>query len=345
MSETTVLKNARMEKTELMKAVFAPRYGPPEEAIEVREVEKPDVEEGKVLVKIYASSMNPADYHTIAGGSMRVFTGLRKPKDPRFGSDIAGRVEAVGENVTRFKPGDEVYGVCQGGFAEYGSAKETRIGLKPTHASFEQAAAAPIAAVTALQGLRDKGHIRAGQKVLVNGASGGVGTFAVQIAKSYGTEVTGVTSTRNLELVRKIGADQVIDYTKEDFTRNGHSYDLILDAVGNHSISDYKRALNPGGIAVIVGFSGFFGLISHMVVGRVVSKFGDKKVTMFVANIVPDDLEFLGKLIDTGKVTPVIDRHYTLDEIPDAVRYVVGPHHKPGHARGKVIIDVAQGGS
>ncbi|MBO0887526.1 NAD(P)-dependent alcohol dehydrogenase [Candidatus Bathyarchaeota archaeon] len=327
-----------------MKAVFAPRYGTPEEAIEVRKVEKPDVEEGKVLVKIFASSMNPADYHTIAGGSMRVFTGLRKPKDPRFGSDIAGRVEAVGEKVTRFKPGDEVYGVCPGGFAEYGSAKETRLSLKPSKASFEQAAAVPIAAVTALQGLRDRGKIHAGQKVLVNGASGGVGSFAVQIAKSYDTEVTGVTSTRNLELVQKIGADHVIDYTKEDFTRNGQHYDLILDAVGNHTISDYKRALNPGGIAVIVGFSGFLGLIQHMVLGRVRSKFGDKKVTMFVASVVPEDLEFLAKLIDNGKVTPVIDRHYTLDRIPDAVRYVVGPGHKPGHARGKVIIDIDTGG-
>ena len=344
MSETTAL-NTRTEKVELMKAVFAPRYGPPEEVIEVREVTKLDVEPGRVLVKIYASSMNPADYHTIGGGSMRVFTGLRKPKDPRFGSDIAGRVVAVGENVTRFKPGDDVYGVCPGGFAEYGSAKEVRLGLKPASASFEQAAAVPIAAVAALQGLRDRGHIRAGQKVLVNGASGGVGSFAVQIAKSYDTEVTGVTSTRNLELVRKIGADHVIDYTKEDFTRNGQRYDLILDAVGNHSISDYKRALNPRGIAVVVGFSGFFGLISHMVFGRIASKFGSKKVTMFVANVVPDDLEFLGRLIDIGKITPVIDRRYTLDEIPDAVRYVVGPHHKPGHARGKVIIDVALGGS
>jgi NADPH:quinone reductase-like Zn-dependent oxidoreductase len=209
------------------------------------------------MVKVHASSANPVDWHEMRGSPFiaRLSFGFLKPKDRRLGTDIAGRVESVGNNVTRFKPGDEVFGVAPGGFADYASAREDRIAPKPQNISFEQAAAVPVAAVTALQGLRKKGKIHTGQKVLVNGASGGVGTFAVQIAKSFGTEVTGVTSTRNLELVRSIGADYVIDYTQEDFTREGKLYDLIYDAVGNRSISDYKRALTPNGICSIAGCS------------------------------------------------------------------------------------------
>ncbi len=264
--------------------------------------------------------------------------GIRKPKDPRIGTDIAGRVEAVGNNVTQFKPGDEVFGVCPGGFAEYGSAREDRLALKPANISFEQAAAIPVAAFTALQGLRDKGHIQSGQKVLVNGASGGVGTFAVQIAKSFGAEVTGVCSTRNLDMVRSIGADHVIDYTQEDFTRNGQRYDLICDAVGNHSVSDYKRALVPGGTCVILGFSGMSRLLGNAILGALSSKTGNKKIGMMIAKTNQKDLVVMKELIETGKVVPVIDRSYPLSETAEAIRHLEGKGHAPGHARGKVII-------
>jgi NADPH:quinone reductase-like Zn-dependent oxidoreductase len=241
-----------------MKAIVRQKYGSPD-VLELREVEKPTPKDDEVLVKIHASSANPADRATMSGPPFLfrfLFQmGLRKPKDPRLGNDIAGQIEAVGSNVTQFKPGDEVFGAFTGGFAEYASVPENRLALKPANISFEEAAAVPVAALTALQGLRDKGHIQPGQKVLVNGASGGVGTFAVQIAKSFGTEVTAVCSTRNLDTARSIGADHIIDYTQEDFTRNGQRYDLILAVNGYHPILDYRRALSPKGIYVMAGGS------------------------------------------------------------------------------------------
>src|SRR5213594_2611 len=249
-----------------MKAIVKTAYGGPE-VLRLEEIEKPIPKDGQVLVKIHAASANPADYHAMRGGMVRVlaplFTheniGMRKPKDPSFGSDIAGTVEAVGPNITKFKVEDEVFGTCtkgSGGFAEYACAREVRLAPRPENITFEEAAGIPIAGLTALQGLRDRGKIRPGQKVLVNGASGGVGTFAVQIAKSYGADVTGVCSTRNLDMVRKIGADHVIDYTREDFTKSGERYDLILDVAGNHSLSAYKRALKPRGTIVMAGQTG-----------------------------------------------------------------------------------------
>src|SRR3989454_3134355 len=240
----------------LVKAIIRQKYGSPD-VLELTEVETPAPKDNEVLVEIHAASANPLDWHYMRGAPFlaRLGEGLRKPRDTRLGVDIAGRVEAVGNNVTQFQPGDEVFGVCAGGFAEFASARENKLALKPANISFEEAAAVPVAAITAVQGLRDKGKIQPGQKVLVNGASGGVGTFAVQIARSFGTEVTGVCSTRNLDMVRSIGADHVIDYTQEDFTKNGQRYDLIYDAVGNRSVSAYKRALRAQGTCAIAGFT------------------------------------------------------------------------------------------
>ncbi len=322
-----------------MKAIVCEKYGPPD-VLQLKEVENPAPSDGEILVKIHAASANPADWHLMRGAPFfaRFGEGLRKPKDPRLGIDIAGRVEAVGKNVTQFHPGDEVFGGCAGGFAEYASARENSLALKPANRSFEEAAAVPVAATTALQGLRDKGQIRPGQKVLVNGASGGVGTFAVQIAKSFETEVTAVCSTRNLEMVRSIGADHVIDYTREDFTRNGQHYDLIYDAVGNHSVSDYKRALSPQGTCVIAGFSGVPRLFEHVVLGPLRSKTGNKKVgLMGIAKINQKDLVVLKELLEAGKVVPVIDRYYPLSQTAEAIRYL-----EEGHARGNVVITVVQ---
>jgi len=318
-----------------MKAILLTKYGSPD-VLQFKEVEKPVPNDGEILVKIQAASTNPLDWHLMRGAPFlaRLAGGLRKPKDPRLGADFAGRVEAVGNNVTQFQPGDEVFGVYTGSFAEYVSVPENRVVLKPTTSSFEEAAAIPVAAITALQGLRDTGHIHSGQKVLVNGASGGVGTFAVQIARSYGTEVTGVCSTRNVDLVRSIGADHVIDYTQEDFTRNGRRYDLIYDAVGNRSVSDYKRALNPEGMCVIAGFQNLPRLFEHMVLGPLRSKTGDKKVgLMGIAKPNQKDLVYVKELVEARKVVPVIDRCYALREVPEALRYL-----EAGHARGKVVI-------
>jgi NADPH:quinone reductase-like Zn-dependent oxidoreductase len=332
-----------------MKAIVYAKYGPPD-VLELKDVEKPDPKDDEVLVRIHAAAANPLDHHGMKGPPLLIRLvlplfglgmGLRKPKNPRLGADIAGRVEAVGRNVHQFRPGDEVFGVCggdKGGFAEYACAPETRLALKPTNRSFEEAAAVPVAAITALQGLRDKGHIHSGQKVLVNGASGGVGTFAVQIAKSFGTDVTGVCSTRNLEMVRSIGADHVIDYTKEDFTRNGQRYDLIYDVVGNHSISDYKRALKPEGICVVAGF-GFPSpdmsrLFEHMVLGPLLPRTENKKVgSMGIAKINHQDLSYMKELMEAGKVVPVIDKRYPLSETAAAMR-----HLGEGHARGKIVV-------
>jgi NADPH:quinone reductase-like Zn-dependent oxidoreductase len=268
----------------------------------------------------------------------RMGEGLLKPQNPKLGADIAGRVETVGKNVTEFNPGDEVFGsVGSGGFAEYVCAREKSFVVKPASLSFEAAAAAPVVGFTALQGLRDSGQIQAGQKILVNGAAGGVGTFAVQIAKAFGTEVTGVCSTRNLDLVRSIGADHVIDYTREDFTRTGQRYDLIFCAVGNRSALDYRRALKPQGRCVVAGFTSLPRLFANMVLGPVVSRSGEKKVEgMGMAKTNKEDLLFIKELLETGKVVPVIDRRYPLSETAEALRYL-----ETGHARGKVIVTVA----
>jgi len=270
----------------------------------------------------------------------RLTNGLFEPKNSRLGADIAGRVEAVGKNVTQFQVGDAVFGCLPlaklGGFAEYINANEDDLALKPARLTFEQAAAVPLAAFTALQGLRDKGQIRSGQKVLINGAAGGVGTFAVQIAKSYGTEVTGVCSTRNLEMVRSIGADHVIDYTKEDFTQNGQQYDLIFDAVGNLSVSDCQHALSPNGICSVAGFTTLPRLFQIMFLGPWASKTGSQTIgLMETAHANKKDLIAIKDLLDSGKVVPVIDRTYPLSETPKAIRYL-----EAGHAQGKVIIAV-----
>lgn len=267
---------------------------------------------------------------------VRTRAGLRRPKDTRLGVDVAGQVETVGKNVTQFQPGDEVFGVCQGAFADYGCASEGALVLKPANVSFEQAAAVPVAAFTALQGLRDKGRIQPGQKVLINGAAGGVGTFAVQIARSFGADVIGVCSTRNLDRVRTIGAHHVMDYTQEDFTRNGQQYDLIFDAVGNHSLSDRRRALTAEGTLVLVGGpeeGRWLGPLTGVLKAVVLSRFVNQKLLPMMARSSKDDLIVLQELLEAGKVTPVIDRSYPLRDVPEAMRYL-----EEGHARGKVVI-------
>jgi NADPH:quinone reductase-like Zn-dependent oxidoreductase len=267
---------------------------------------------------------------------LRIAAGLRKPKDTRLGVDVAGRVEAVGKNVTQFKTGDEVFGLCKGAFAEHACASESKLGVKPENVTFERAAAVPIAAFTALQGLRDKGHIQPGQKVLINGAAGGVGTFAVQIAKSFGAHVTGVCSTRNVDMLRSIGADQAVDYTERDFTKTGQRYDVILDCIGNHSLSACRRVLNPKGIYVQAGGPTgrwMIGFLARLAKALVLSRFVSQKLVMVGAKSSKEDLTILHDLMKVGKVTPVIDKCYRLNEVPEAIRYL-----ETGHARGKVVI-------
>ncbi|HSL46256.1 MAG TPA: NAD(P)-dependent alcohol dehydrogenase [Anaerolineales bacterium] len=321
-----------------MRAIVFPNYGPPD-VLQLIETEKPAPDENQVLVKIHASSVNPLDWHRMRAEPflVRMGDGFLKPKDPRLGADIAGRVEAVGKNVTEFKPGDGVFGaVGAGGFAEYVCTREKNLALKPAYVSFEAAAATPVVGFTAIQGFRHAGGIRAGQKVLVNGAAGGIGTFAVQFAKSCGAEVTGVCSTRNLDMLRSIGADHVIDYTREDFTRTGQQYDLIYCAIGNRSVFDYRRALKPQGRCVIAGFTSLPRLFANMILGPLASKRGDKKIDgMGVSNANKEDLLLIRELLETGKVVPVIDRRYPLHETAEAIRYL-----ETGHARGKVIINV-----
>jgi len=328
-----------------MKAVVYTDYGSPD-VLEIRDIKRPVPNDDQVLIRVRAASINPLDWHYIEGTPyiMRAFgVGLRKPKDPRLGVDMAGEVEAIGKNVTQFKPGDEVFGGRNGAFAEYVCARADRaIALKPSNITFEQAASVPIAAITALQGLRDKGHISPGQKVLINGASGGVGTFAVQIAKSWGAEVTGVCSTRNLDLVRSLGADHVIDYTKEDFTKGEQRYDVILDNVGTQPLSGFKRALVPNGICVMIGGGGpndggLIGPMARPIKALFLSPFMTQKMGMMMAELNKKDLNVLGDLMQSGKVKPVIDRTYPLSQIADAIRYL-----EQGHARGKVVITIAQ---
>ena len=321
-----------------MKAMVYTEYGPPE-VLQLKEVAKPTAKEDEVLVNVQAVSVNPFEWHHLRGTPfpLRLSSGLLKPKHKILGLDMAGRIEAVGSNVKQFQPGDEVFGVSDfGAFAEYVSAREAALVLKPANISFEEAAAAPVVAFSALQGLRDKGQIQPGQKVLINGASGGVGTFAVQIAKSFGAEVTGVCSTRNLDMVRSIGADRVIDYTEEDFTQKGPRYDLIIDNVGNRSVSDLRRALSSQGICVIIGYSSPGLLLQHMLLGTLVSMTGSKKIGLLgEAKPNKKDLVLTAELLEAGKVVPVIDRRYPLSETAEAIRYL-----EEGHARGKVIITV-----
>jgi NADPH:quinone reductase-like Zn-dependent oxidoreductase len=317
-----------------MKAFVYEKYGPPG-VLRMAQVEKPAPDDREVLVKVLGISVNPADWHSMRGEPLfsRLTLGLLRPKHKILGVDIAGEVEAVGSGVTRFKPGDEVYANLldhgYGGFAEYVSVPGDVVSLKPANLSFEEAAAVPMAAVTALQGLRQHGEIQPEQKVLVNGASGGVGHFAVQIAKSYGPEVTGVTSTRNIDLVRSLGADHVVDYTTTDFVRNGRRYDLILDTVGNRSVPDLRRALAEGGKAAVSGFTSMGKLMG-------VSLRGGKDIAMVKAQVTAKDLELLSELIEVGKVRPHIDRRSAFAEVPAAIAYV-----ERGRARGKVVVGVA----
>jgi NADPH:quinone reductase-like Zn-dependent oxidoreductase len=317
-----------------MKAFRYERYGPPQ-SLRVVEVEKPVPKADEVLVNVRAASVNAADWHVLRGKPLfsRITLGLLRPKHQILGGDIAGKVAEVGAGVTRFKPGDEIYANLLdhgfGGFAEFVSVPVGVMSLKPPGLSFEEAAAVPMAAVTALQGLGHHGAIKPDENVLINGATGGVGSFAVQIAKSYGPEVTGITSTRNIELVRSLGADNVLDYTMSDFVQGERRYDLILDTVGNRSVSDLRRGLVSGGKAAVTGFTSVAKLIG-------LSLRGGKDIALVQAHVTAKDLEILSELIEAGKVRPQIDRRYPFAEIPAAIAYV-----EQGHARGKVVVSAA----
>lgn len=323
-----------------MKAIRFHNYGSPD-VLNLEEIPRPVPGDGEVLVRVRAASVNAWDWHNLRAkpGFARVSMGLFRPKLKILGADVAGQVEAVGRHADQFRPGDEVFGDLSdfggGGFAEYVSASERAFSLKPSGVTFEEAAAVPLAALTALQALRDKGQIQPGQKVLINGASGGVGTFAVQIAESFETEVTAVCSTRNLATARSIGADHVIDYTREDFTRNGQHYDLILDAVGNRSVSDVRRALKPEGICAVVGYSSVGRLLQTMFLGPWMLRGSGKKMGLMVTIMRQEDLTFIGELMQSSQLAPVIDQRYPLRDVADAIRYV-----EDVHACGKVVITV-----
>jgi NADPH:quinone reductase-like Zn-dependent oxidoreductase len=324
-----------------MKAIVQDEYGSPD-ALELREVDRPVPAGNEVLVRVHAAAVNAYDWHLMRGDPYlaRLSLGPRRPKVKIRGRDFAGRVEAVGRDVTRFQPGDEVFGEADGAFAEYTCVAEDVVGAKPANLTFEQAAAMPLAGNTALQALRDAGRVRQGQQVLVNGASGGVGTFAVQIAKSLGAEVTAVCSTRNVDLARSIGADHVIDYTQEDFAQNGRRYDVVLDLVGNRSLSDYRRALTPTGTLVLSGGGvsdggSLVGPMGLMIRGQLLSRFVRQRLVTFMASQSREDLATLRELAESGEVSPVIDRTYPLSETPEAIRYL-----EAEHARAKVVITV-----
>jgi NADPH:quinone reductase-like Zn-dependent oxidoreductase len=322
-----------------LKAILYSKYGSPD-VLQLKDVEQPTPQDDEVLIKIHAASVNAYDWHFLTADIFLIRLmggGLLKPKDPRLGADVAGRIEAVGGKVKQFQPGDEVFGMVKGGFAEYASAPESALWLKPVNTSFDEAAAIPMAAVTALQGLRDEGHIQAGQKVLINGASGGVGTFAVQIAKSFDTEVTAVCSTRNLEQALSIGADHVIDYTQEDFTKNGRQYDLVFAANGYHSLSAYKRALTPKGIYVMAGGTKA-QMFQSMLMGSMMSETGGRRMGGVRAKRSQNDLVIIKELFEAGKVKSVIDRRYPLSEAAEALRYL-----GEGHAKGKIVITLESG--
>lgn len=322
-----------------MKVVQHGHYGSPD-ALTLSEAPNPTPEENEVLIKVHAAAANPLDWRKLRATPffVRFSEGLLKPKQALLGADIAGRVEAVGSNVTQFNVGDEVFGgVGVGGFAEYVCSAENQMAHKPSNISFEEAAAVPVAALTALQGLRDHGQLREGQKVLINGASGGVGTYAVQLAKVLGAEVTGVCSTRNLELVQSLGADHVINYTQTDFTRTGQHYDLIFDAVGDRTAADYKRALTPQGKAVVAGFTTLPKMLFQVVaLGSFLSRTSQRTISPMLAKVKQEDLVFMADLLEQGKVKSVIDRCYPLADTAKALAYL-----EKGHARGKVIIQIA----
>jgi NADPH:quinone reductase-like Zn-dependent oxidoreductase len=323
-----------------MQAMVYRCYGSPD-VVKLEELPKPVLADDRVLVRVRAASINPLDWHYMRGKPyiIRPMVGFGAPHDVRLGVDFAGTIEAVGRSVTQYKPGDEVFGGATGALAQYVTPRAAgSLALKPANISFEQAAAVPIAGVTALQALRDEGKVQAGQKVLINGASGGVGTFAVQIAKAFGAEVTGVCSTRNVALVQSLGADHVIDYTREDFTKGSQHYDVLIDIVGNHTLREFVRVLNPNGRLVMVGGSSeSFGLsfVSGFLKIWLLSKFVSQKMGFYLANLNHEDLDTLRGLMQAGKVTPAIDRQYPLSQTPEAMRYLEG-----GHARGKVVLTV-----
>jgi NADPH:quinone reductase-like Zn-dependent oxidoreductase len=326
-------------ETLLMKAILRRRYGPPD-VLAYEETAPPAPGADDVLVNIRAASVNPRDWHFTKGEPyfIRMMTGLREPKDVRLGTDLAGEVAVVGANVKRFKPGDGVFGWCTGAFAECACTAERTLAMKPVNVTFEQASSVATAGLTALQGLRNQGRIQAGEKVLINGAAGGIGTFAVQIAKSFGADVTGVCSAANADLVRSIGAGHVVDYTREDFTESAGRYDLILDCIGNHSLSAVRRVLTPKGRYVCVGGrSGrwMIGALARAITAPLLSRFVSQQLVMMMARGSTDDLVFIGDLLKAGTVKPVIDRRYPLREVPGAIRYL-----GQGHARGKVVITI-----
>jgi NADPH:quinone reductase-like Zn-dependent oxidoreductase len=321
-----------------MKAIVHERYGRPD-VLKLREVDVPVVADDQVLVRVHASSVNPVEWYGVTGPYFaRIGEGLRRPKHTGVGGDLAGRVEAVGRDVTNFQPGDDAFGTGAGAWAEYACAREARLAPKPANLSFEEAAAVPVAAITALQALRDKGEVQPGQKVLINGASGGVGTFAVQIAKALGADVTAVCSTANVDQARSLGAERVVDYTQEDFTRRSERHDLMLDIAGSRSFFDFRRVLTPEATVVLVGgrmtYRGL-GPLPHLAGTLLRSRGRSQTVKFFVAKVTSEDLVFLGELLGAGKVKPVIDRRYELSQAPDALAYL-----GEGHARGKVVITV-----
>jgi len=320
-----------------MRAIVYESYGSPD-VLRCEEIEKPAPGDREVLIEVRAASVNPLDWHYMRGTPylFRLMAGVGKPKITRLGVDVAGRVEAVGREVKRFKPGDDVFGTGRGAFAEYVCAPEQTLTIKPSGVTFEHAACVPVAGVTALQALRDTGCLQARQTVLINGAAGGVGTFAVQIAKAFGADVTGVCSTRNVEMVRAIGADRAIDYTQEDFTSGGQRYDVVLDCIGNHTLLECRRALKPKGICVMVGGSSggkWLGPLARPLEGLLLSIVVSQKLTMMLARVNKESLAALRELMEVKKVVPVVDRRYKLGEVPEAIRYM-----EEGHARGKVVI-------
>ena len=324
-----------------MKAIVQDRYGTAD-VLKLEDIDKPKAASGDVLLRVHAASAHIGDWHFMTGLPylFRIAgSGLRGPKTRVRGTDVAGRIEAVGKNVTQFQPDDEVFGICNGSFAEYATARKDKVAPKPANLTFEQSATVPTTGCTALQGLRDKGKVQPGQKVLIIGAAGGVGSFAVQIAKAFGAHVTGVCSTTKVDLVRSIGADEVIDYTRDDFAETGQRYDLILDIAGNRSVSHLRRALAPRGHVVIVGGEGggrWFGGIDRQLRASLLSPFVSQRLGTLIGKPKREDLVVLKELIEAGKVTPVIDKTYPLSEVPEAMRYL----HE-GHARGKVVITVA----
>ena len=334
----TEQENTMTDRKDSMKAIVHERYGRPD-VLELRDVDKPVVEDDHVLVRVHASSVNPVEWYGVTGLYFaRIGNGLRKPKGPTVGADLAGRIEAVGRDVTELQPGEEVFGTSGGSWAEYAAARPDRLAPKPANLSFEESAAVPVAALTALQALRDHGQVQPGQKVLINGASGGVGTFAVQIAKSFGADVTAVCSARNVEQARSLGADRVVDYTEEDFTKRGERHDLMLDIAGSRSFLACRRVLTPEATVVLIGgrmtYRGL-GPLPHLAGSILKSRFRSQTVKFFVAKINAEDLIVLSELLEAGKVTPIIDRKYQLSEASEALSYL-----GEGHARGKVVITV-----